>query len=332
MLTCRSASFSSSLGTLALAAGIAFAPLQARAADNTFKRTFKVSGGVTRVELSNSSGNVEIRGGADGQVHIQGTVTPGGWALFGNTEKNAQEVVANPPLEQNGDTIRIGKSSSWLKNVSIEYKIEVPRSTEIDAGVASGGITVSQVKGPVKANSASGYVHVYNVERDVQVSAASGSIEVTGIGGYVSVNSASGDVTISDTKGDVKATAASGSIRIQRPGDRVEASSASGAVEVVGANKDVKVHLISGSITVIGNPTGNRLWDLKTVSGSVEIKVPSNASFLLSAESTSGGIRTSMPVIIEEQNKHSLRAHVGDSSGRVEVHTVSGGIDVRSGS
>jgi len=91
------------------------------------------------------------------------------------------------------------------------------------------------------------------------------------------------------------------------------------------------VHLISGSINVRGNPTGNRLWDLKTVSGSVEINVPPNASFLLSAESTSGGIRTSIPVIIEEQSKHSLRAHVGDSSGRVEVHTVSGGIDLRSG-
>lgn len=323
---------SATLATMILAAGMAFATLQIAAANDTFERTFKVSGRVTRIELSNGSGNVEIRASADGQVHVRGKVTPGGWTLFGSTEKNAQEVLANPPLEQSGDTIRIGKNTSWLKNVSIEYKIDVPPSTEIDAGVASGGITVEKVKGPVKASSASGYVHVYGVERDVQVNAASGSIEISGIGGYVRVSSASGDVTITDTKGDIKATAASGSIRIQKPGDRVEASSASGAVEVVGAKNDVKVHLISGSINVSGNPTGNCLWDLKTVSGSVEINVPNNASFLLSAESTSGGIRTSMPVIIEEQSKHSLRAHIGDSSGRVEVHTVSGGIDLRSGS
>jgi hypothetical protein len=321
-----------SLATLALAAGIACTPPRATAADSTFEKTFRVTGPVTRIELSSGSGSVDIRGSGDGQVHIQGKVSPGGWTLFGSTEKNAQEVLANPPLEQSGDTIRIGKNTSWLKNVSIEYKIEVPVSTEIDAEVASGGITIDKVKGPVKASSASGYVHVYSVERDVQVSAASGSIEISGIGGYVRVSSASGDVNIRDTKGDIKATAASGSIRIQKPGDRVEASSASGAVEVVGASNDVKVHLISGSINVSGNPTGNRLWDLKTVSGSVEINVPQNASFLLSAESTSGGIRTSMPVIIEEQSKHTLRAHVGDSSGRVEVHTVSGGIDLRSGS
>ncbi len=91
---------------------------------------------------------------------------------------------------------------------------------------------------------------------------------------------------------------------------------------------DVKAHVISGPINVSGNPSGNRLWELKTVSGSVDIQVPNSASFLLSAEATSGDIRTSIPVIIEEQNKHSLRAHVGDSSGRVEVRTVSGEIKV----
>jgi len=93
----------------------------------------------------------------------------------------------------------------------------------------------------------------------------------------------------------------------------------------------LKVHVVSGSIHVSGTPN-NRLWELKSVSGSVDLRVPSTASFLLSAESTSGDIRTSIPVILEEQNKHSLRAHIGDSSGRVEVHTVSGSVNVASGS
>jgi len=137
---------------------------------------------------------------------------------------------------------------------------------------------------------------------------------------------------VADVKGEVKVSAASGSIRIQHPSDRVDASTASGSIEVVGANNDVKVHAISGTIQVSGNPGASRLWELKTISGSVELRVPSNASFLLSAESTSGDIRTSIPVILEEQNKHSLRAHIGGSAGRVEVHTVSGSVNVSSGS
>jgi hypothetical protein len=297
----------------------------------TFDRSFTVTSPV-RIELSNGSGSVEIKGSADGTVHIHGKVTPGGWSIFGGSGKNVEEVAANPPVEQSGSTIRIGKNSSWLKNVTIDYQVEVPHDTEIDAGVASGGITIDNVKGPVKASSASGYVHVYRVERDTQVNAASGSIEVSGIGGCLRVSSASGDTRAADVKGELKITAASGSIRIQHPSDRVDASTASGSIDVVGASNDVKVHAISGSIQVSGNPGASRLWELKTISGSVELRVPSNASFLLSAESTSGDIRTSIPVILEEQNKHSLRAHIGNSAGRVEVHTVSGSVNVSSGS
>lgn len=314
-------------GFLLLLCAIAIAPLSAAAADNTFERTFSVSGPV-RLELSNGSGNVEIKGTADGKVHIFGKVT-GGWSLFGSSEKNIQEVVSNPPVEQHADVIRIGKNSSWTRNVSIEYTIETPRETEIDVGVASGGVTVDNVRGPVKASSASGYLHVYRVERDATISAASGAIDVSGIGGILRVSSASGDVALADVKGDLKVNAASGSIRISKPGDRVDASAASGTIEINGATNDLKVHAISGGVTVSGDPSANRLWELKTVSGSVEIRVPSNASFLLSAETTSGDIRTNLPVILEEQSKHSLRAHVGSSSGRIEVHTVSGEINVR---
>jgi DUF4097 and DUF4098 domain-containing protein YvlB len=312
-----------------LAGALLLAPALTLAADNTFERTYTVSG-PTRLDLSNGSGSVDIHGSSDGKVHIRGKVTAG-WSLFGNADKNVGEVAANPPVEQSGDTIRVGKNSSWLKNVSIDYQIEVPRETEIDAGVASGGITIDNVRGPVKASSASGYLHVYRVERDTQVSAASGSIDVSSIGGFLKVSSASGDIVLTDVKGAVNVNAASGSIRVTKPGDRVDASAASGSIDIEGAQADLKVHAISGSVTVSGDPGSNRLWELKSVSGSVDLHVPPNASFLFSAEATSGDIRTNIPVIIEEQGKHSLRAHVGNSSSRIEVHTVSGAINVHGG-
>ncbi|MGB7439417.1 MAG: DUF4097 family beta strand repeat-containing protein [Candidatus Acidiferrum sp.] len=313
---------------LAIYAGLGLAPANATAADNTFERTLSVSGPV-RLELNNGSGNVEIRGGTDGKVHIFGKVTAG-WSVFGGSEKNIQEVVANPPIEQSGSVVRVGKnSSSMFRNISIDYRIEVPHETDIDAGVASGGMTIDNVRGPVKASSASGYLHIYNVGSDTQVSAASGTIEVSGVTGVLRANSASGDVTLADVKGDLSARAASGAIRVTNPGGRVDVSAASGSIEISGAKNDLKVNAISGSINVIGDPSTNRYWELKSVSGSVDIHVPPNASFLLTAETTSGDIRTNIPVILEEQGKHSLRAHIGSSAGRIEVHTVSGGVDVQ---
>jgi DUF4097 and DUF4098 domain-containing protein YvlB len=313
------------LPVILVCAALLLAAAQTKA-DNSFDRSFNVSGPV-RIELSNGSGSVEIKGSTDGKVHVRGKVT-GGWSLWGNSDKNVQDVAANPPIEQEASVIRIGKNVSWLKNVSIDYDIETPHDTEIDAGVASGGITVDNVRGPVKVSSASGYVHVYRVERDVQLSAASGSIDCSKVGGFLKISTASGEISIADVKGEVKASAASGSIRVAQPGDRVEVSSASGSIDITGATNDVKVHAISGSINVAGDPSANRLWEIKTVSGSVDMRVPTNASFLLTAEATSGDIRTNIPVILEEQGKHSLRAHTGSSSGRIEVHTVSGGVNV----
>ena len=313
-------------GVLLVYGALALAPARAAAAD-TFERTFTVSGPV-RLELSNGSGNVDIRGSADGKVHIVGKVTAG-WSVFGSSEKSVQEVVANPPVEQRDGVVRVGKSNFSLRNISIDYKIEVPHDTDIDASVASGGMTIDNVRGPVKANSASGYLHVYRVDGDTQISAASGSIDVSGIGGILRVNSASGDIKLVDVKGDLKVSAASGAIHVSNPGDRVDASSASGSIEVNGAKSDLKIHAISGSVNVAGDPSANRYWELKSVSGSIDLRVPPSASFLFTAETTSGDIRTNIPVVLEEQGKHSLRAHVGSATGRVEVHTVSGGVDVQ---
>ncbi|MBS1868025.1 MAG: hypothetical protein JSS69_19100, partial [Acidobacteria bacterium] len=55
---------------------------------------------------------------------------------------------------------------------------------------------------------------------------------------------------------------------------------------------------------------------------------PKTAGFNLSAEAISGQIQADLPIVIEDQGKHSLRARVGTPGGRVEVRTASGGIRI----
>src|SRR5215472_13223616 len=96
-------------------AAVAVLAVPAFAGDSaTFDKSFAVTAPV-RLEVSNGSGNVEIRGSADGVVHIHGKVMPGGWSIFGGSGKSVEEVAANPPIEQSGNTIRIGKNVSWLE-------------------------------------------------------------------------------------------------------------------------------------------------------------------------------------------------------------------------
>src|SRR5262249_46618555 len=194
--------------------------------------------------------------------------------------------------------------------------------------VASGSQDIHKVKGPVSIDSASGEVIVGDVDRTVTIKSASGSIHVANLGDDAHITSASGSIEVNSVKGDLRTRALSGSITIKSPGGRVEADSASGSVTVAGANNDVKANTASGGIRVSGNPTGNSYWHLKTASGSVEVAVPKDAGFHLSADAVSGRISTDLPIVIEDQGKHSLRARIGTPGGRVEVRTVSGGIHV----
>ena len=294
------------------------------AVSGTFDRNYSVTRPV-RLELANASGDVDITGSADGKVHVHGEVRASG---FGSDtpRKRLDETVSNPPIEQRGDTIRIGKEFSRMHNVSITYTIQVPRDTEVSATVASGAQTIRGVRGPVKVQSASGSVRVEKIERDVQLSTASGSVSATDIGNEVHVTSASGSVAVSNAKGDVIVNAMSGVIRIAKPGGRIETGTASGDVEIQGAANDVKAHAASGRVSVQGNPGADSYWELKTVSGAVQLGVPASANLHLSEEAVSGEIRTDIPIVVEEQGKHSLRAHMGNGGGRVDVHTVSGEI------
>jgi DUF4097 and DUF4098 domain-containing protein YvlB len=248
---------------------------------------------------------------------------------FDSPDKRLREILDNPPVEQKGDTVRIGKDLGRIHNVSISYVIEVPHDTEISTQVASGSQTITNVRGPVKAEAASGSIRVDHIERQTQLNTLSGSIDAQNIGDDLRASSASGSVTASNIKGDVRTSALSGTTQISGPSGRVEADTASGSVEVQGATRDVKARAASGRVDVKGNPGSNSYWDLKTVSGLVQLGIPPDASFHLSAEAISGQIKTDVPIVIEEQGKHSLRARMGNGGGRVEVRTVSGEIRVR---
>jgi DUF4097 and DUF4098 domain-containing protein YvlB len=292
----------------------------------SFDRSLDVSGPI-RLELSNVAGDIAIVGSADGKVHVHGDVHVSGFG-FGNPQKRLDDIVASPPVELRGDTLRIGKETARLRNVAITYSIEIPRETEVNSSSVSGSQTVRNLRGPVQAASVSGSVHAQDIGREVRLSSVSGTVTAENCGDDVRATSVSGSVTVSNAKADVVAHSVSGDVDVRNPGGRVEANSSSGSVNVRDANGDVQAHASAGRVTVQGNPSGNSYWDLKTASGPVNIAVPSSASFHLSASAVSGQISAQVPIMIEEQGKHSLRAHMGDGGGRVEIHTVSGAIEV----
>lgn len=294
----------------------------------TFDRTLTVTGPV-RLEVETGSGNITLRRGPAGSVHIVGDFQVGSW-LWGDAREHAQRLAQNPPIEQRDNLILVGSGAGreLLRHVHLSFEITVPEDTEVAATTASGQQNIRDVKGPVRVTSASGSVTVENVAKDATVAAASGGLTLRDVGGNLRSSTASGSQTIEKIGGEVRARAASGSITIDGPGGRVEANTASGHVDIRGAKEDVRARNASGGISVEGNATKGALWQLSTASGSVRLRLLEPVNVEVALESRSGSISTDFPITIQTKSRHELRGVIGKSDARIEASTTSGSIRI----
>src|SRR5262249_24951671 len=82
----------------------------AHGAEGSFERTLTVTGPV-ELEVSTGSGHINVRAGDSSTVHVNGTIKASqSWHLDGaEAERKVRYLESNPPIEQHGNFIRIGR-------------------------------------------------------------------------------------------------------------------------------------------------------------------------------------------------------------------------------
>jgi len=277
------------LGCAALGTAGAWAEVRGQ-----FSRTLQVSGPVN-LEITNGSGDIVVHEGGSGSVEIQAKIHAGEhWGNSSAAEARVHQIENNPPVEQDGNTIRIrqtGDHELW-RNISIDYEITAPSETQLNSKTGSGDVTVEGIRGPVEAETGSG------------------------------------DVRMRDLHGNVTAQTGSGDARFEGiEAERVEVKTGSGDVSV----RDLRCALVartgSGDIDADGQPTGE--WRLNTGTGEVKLRLPSDLGFDLEARSNSGDVNTHLPITVEGTlGRGAVRGKVRGGGVPVEVQTGSGDISI----
>jgi hypothetical protein len=308
--------------SVALTAFPAFA-----ASEGHFDRTLTVTGAVD-LDVQTGSGEITLRTGDSTKVEIHARIHGSGW---GEVEQRIHEIENNPPIEQSGNTIRIGhiENHDWKRNISISYELIVPAQTKLRSESGSGDQKVEGIGGPADMNSGSGSLHVKNIGNEVRVRTGSGDVELETIHGSVRASAGSGTIHATGIAGGLTASSGSGNVKLEQTaaGD-VDISTGSGDVEIKGVKGGAKVSTGSGSITAQGDPTGD--WRLHSGSGSVRVNFPSQAAFNLVARSSSGNIETSHEISVQGNiSPRELRGKVGAGGPLVELSTSSGSIEIR---
>jgi hypothetical protein len=296
------------LTVITLASAAAFAR-----EEGTFDRTLNVNGPVD-LEITTGSGDITVSNGPASTVQVHARVVIGeNWFGADNPRQKLDRIIKNPPIAQDGNTIRIGRiaDSDLRRNVSINYEVTVPTATTLRTQSGSGNQTVNGLNGAVTASTGSGDVMLSSITGEVRANTGSGNITARTIAGGFSGNTGSGDIHLQQ--------AAPGRVSIQTGSGNAVIENAVGALHAETG---------SGDITASGRATGP--WDLRTGSGNVTLDLPQESAFQLDARTSSGDIKVDHPLTMQgAMNRHEVRGTVRGGGSLLEVRTGSGDIRVR---
>jgi hypothetical protein len=265
----------------------AAAPASAQA---TFDRNLSFNGQLI-LSVGTASGNITLTRGSANQIRIHGVVK----ANREGDPARVPQIAANPPITQEGNTIRIGgrDNNSDLRDIRIDYEIEAPADTNLTAATASG------------------------------------NINDTGVGSGAKLSTASGNITATGLEGGFKTQTGSGYIAIENTGaGDAKAQTGSGRIDVKGVHGGLVAQTGSGEIKAEGTPSS--AWKLQTGSGRIELTT-GNAPMNLDASTGSGHIDTNQAgtMLSSSDDHRHLRMQLNGGGPEVSVVTGSGEIRVQ---
>ena len=296
-----------------------------------FERTLKVTGHVD-LDVQSGSGDINVHSGDSSSVLVRGRIrASNSWfnASGMSAEDRVKRLEENPPIEQSGNSIRIGRiQDQALRNVSISYEVIVPKDTSVQSHTGSGDERVSDVSGPVRANTGSGNVTISSIGSEVRANAGSGNLEIRNVQGRTYAETGSGNTVATGIAGGFDARSGSGDITFEQTASgSVRAETGSGNIHLRNVSGGVEAGAGSGDVEVQGKIASD--WRIHTGSGEVEVKLPSDAKFNINAHSSSGNVEVHHPVTMQGVlKKNHIEGTVNGGGTLLQVSTGSGTIRV----
>jgi len=233
-----------------------------------------------QLEVATGSGDIRVQRGEDGKLRV----TSDFQVRAGSQEEAedlARRIREDPPIEAEGDLVRVGGLSrydlgTWPEGplAVFDFSISAPFNTEVRVKSGSGDEEVRSLKGPVTAKAGSGDIWIQDVEEHVEIDTGSGDSAVARVRSSVSADTGSGDLDLGEIGGEISVRIGSGDAQLRCLGGSMH------------------VAIGSGDVSLESPVPDGVEWVLKAGSGDVTLHVPSDSRFNLSARSVLGEIET----------------------------------------
>jgi hypothetical protein len=280
------------------------------AAEPEFHRSLTVNGNLT-FSVCSTSGSIHVAGIDGSKVEIGAKLHNSSWHTTG-TSGDMKEIVANPPIHQTGNVIKVGDPDTCggakAHNIDIDYEITVPKNSTVEAVTGPGSVTVDNIGGFVHAAAGAGNIVATNIGPDSKLATRAGTIEIHGAHGDLMAITGAGSLTVSDSTVT-----------------QARLHTGSGNITTTNLHGGMRVNSGTGNLTIGGLPGDG--WKLETGSGNIQIHFDPGAKILLDVETGSGTIDSNFPSPLSGHITNGvLKGPVNGGGPTVQVYTGSGNI------
>jgi DUF4097 and DUF4098 domain-containing protein YvlB len=278
------------------------------------------------VTIDTTRGDIKIVGTDGNELRVGARASATGASETAAGEKLG---TVDATIDRTGDGYRVhpASQSDWRSAATVDFDIQMPKTALVAANTSHGDISVDGIAGGVDARTQYGDVRIQNARSDVyaesqrgdvRVTSVVGNLQIHGSGDDVDITSVSGNVTIDGAfLGDTKVRKVNGTLRIKSPradvtvaqltgdlaldsGD-LSVSGAMGAIKISTRDKDIIIRDAASPLDIAGShgdivvhfakpPQGE--VSITNDSGDVELTLPAQSAFQISAVSRSGEVES----------------------------------------
>jgi DUF4097 and DUF4098 domain-containing protein YvlB len=289
-------------------------------------QTIKVGEG-SGIDLNHLSGDIRVTAGSASEIKIDATKR-----VRHRDASEAKRLLDALRVDINNFNGRVEvrtiypRRGSFGNNVSasVDYVISVPPGATVALKSISGDISVTNVKGEVRAETVSGDVTITGTPNVALAKTISGDVTARDIGTQTSL-------VLSTVSGTVIGTG----LRVRA----LEAGTVSGDVRLVGSEIErLEARSLSGNIEFDAPLSKGGRYEFLSHSGNVRLVLSGNTGFELDADTFSGSVRSDLPVTLRQIGRQdeprrgsrvsnrAVRGTFGDGSAYLQVRSHSGSV------
>lgn len=184
-----------------------------------------------------------------------------------------------------------GDNWDWRRQLSISFRIYVPREVNTHLGTSGGSIHLDNLTGDENFSTSGGSLHLDALNGMIKGETSGGSIEVSHSGENISLETSGGSIHANDCHGKIKLETSGGSLHLDNLKGNINANTSGGSVQ----GSDVEGELITG--TSGGSVNLTRMacsLDASTSGGSMHIELIKLGKFV-KLDDSGGHIDLTLP-------------------------------------